>query len=68
MGLSYNGAIVNDSFSATYTINPDCSGSISFDNGVTQNLVVVNKGAEVRFIRTDSPDAVIYGDAKLLRK
>ena len=66
--LSYNGAIVNNSFSATYTINPDCSGSISFDNGVTQNLVVVNKGAEVRFIRTDNADAVIYGDAKLLRK
>ena len=64
--ISYNGAITNVTFTATYSINSDCSGSISFDTGATQNLVVVGKGDEVRFIRTDNANDVVTGVAKSL--
>jgi hypothetical protein len=65
--VSYNGAISRVQFTAAYAINPDCSGSIAFSTGATQNLIVVGKGSEVRFIRTDSADAVVTGVAKSLR-
>ena len=65
--VSYNGTISRVAFTAAYAINPDCSGSIAFDTGTTQNLVVVGKGSEVRFIRTDSADAVVTGEATALR-
>jgi hypothetical protein len=64
--ISFDGAVSTVSFTASYSINPDCSGSISFSNGATQNLVVVGKDSEVRFIRTDNPDAVVTGIANEL--
>jgi hypothetical protein len=65
--ISYNGTVSRVAFTAAYSINADCSGSIAFDTGTTQNLIVVGKGSEVRFIRTDSADAVVTGIAKALR-
>jgi hypothetical protein len=64
--VSYNGSISQVSFTATYSVNSDCSGSITFDTGTTQNFVVVGKGSEVRFIRTDLATAVVTGIAKSL--
>jgi hypothetical protein len=64
--ISYNGAITAVTFTATYSVNSDCSGSIAFNTGATQNLVVVGKGDEVRFIRTDNANAVVTGVAKSL--
>jgi hypothetical protein len=64
--VSFNNAISEVTFTATYSINSDCSGSIAFSTGATQDLVVVGKGSEVRFIRTDEPNAVVTGIAKSL--
>jgi hypothetical protein len=64
--VSYNGSISEVSFTATYNVNSDCSGSIAFDNGTTQNFIIVGKGSEVRFLRTDDADAVVTGVAKAL--
>jgi len=64
--VSYNGSVSNVTFTATYTINSDCSGSASLSTGVTQNLVIKADGSEVQFIGTNSPDAQVTGDAKQL--
>ena len=64
--VSFNGAISQVTFTATYSISSDCSGSIAFNTGATQDLVVVGKGSCLRFIRTDDPNAVVTGIAKSL--
>jgi len=61
--ISIGGAITAVTLAADYTINSDCSGSIAFSSGATQDLVVVGAGSEVRFIRTDNPNAVVTGVA-----
>lgn len=62
--VSFNGSISQVSFTAMYSISSDCSGSIAFNTGATQDLAVVGKGSEVLFIRTDDPNAVVTGIAK----
>ncbi|MBA3913058.1 MAG: hypothetical protein H0X25_04200 [Acidobacteriales bacterium] len=62
--ISYSGAITSSTFTATYAVNPDCSGTIAFSTGATQDLMIVSNGAEIRFIRTDYPDAVVTGIAR----
>ncbi len=64
--ISYNGAISEVTLIAKYSVHSDCSGSIAFSTGATQNLIVVDHGSEVRFIRTDDPNAVVTGIAKNL--
>lgn len=64
--VSYNGSISTVSFTATYTVNSNCSGSASLSTGVTQNFVIKADGSEVQFIGTNSPDAQVTGDAKQL--
>jgi len=64
--VSYNGSVSAVTFTATYTINSDCSGSASLSTGVTQNLVIKADGSEVMFIGTNSPEAQVTGDAKQL--
>jgi hypothetical protein len=64
--VSYNGSVSTVTFTATYSINPDCSGSASLSTGVTQNLVIKADGTEALFIGTSSPDAQVTGDAKQL--
>lgn len=63
--VAYNGAISqNVPLSATYSINSDCSGTVSFSSGATQSLVITSDGEEVQFIRTDNLSAQVTGDAK----
>lgn len=64
--VSYNGSISTVSFTATYTVNSNCSGSASLSTGVTQNFVIKADGSEVQFIGTNNPDAQVTGDAKQL--
>jgi len=61
--VSFNGAITDVSFTATYLVNPDCSGSVSFNTGATQNIVIVGRGSQVLILKTDNPNAVVTGVA-----
>ncbi len=61
--VSLDGAISTVSFTATYTVNSNCSGSATLSTGVTQNFNIKADGSEVMFIATNS-GATITGDAK----
>ncbi len=63
--VSEDGVISTVSFTATYTINSNCSGSAVLSTGVTQNFNIKTDGSEVQFISTNS-GATIVGDAKRL--
>lgn len=63
--VSEDGAISSVSFTATYTINADCSGSAVLSTGVTQNLNISTDGSQVWFISTNS-GANITGTATRL--
>ena len=57
--LSANGNIMRVTFSGTYTVNTDCTGSTKFyvpalDTTVDADLVIDDHGAELRAIVTDS--------------
>jgi hypothetical protein len=52
---------------ATYTVNPDCSGSIKVDLVESQpihfDFIIVNRGKEIRSIQTDQ-GTVITGNLR----
>jgi hypothetical protein len=55
--LSTNGAIqVGDTSSGTYSVNQDCTGSISFTSGnaagISENMVIIGGGTEIFAINT----------------
>ena len=54
--------------SATYTINSDCSGTVTFSSGTTQALIVKTDGSVVYIIRTGPPSTgtVVSGTATRL--
>ena len=62
------GTVSTAPISFTYMINSDCTGSATFSNGSTQNLIVKQDGSEVYILRTGPPSAgtVISGTAHLL--
>ena len=67
---SYNGFIVEETFSGTYSVSPDCNGTASFTGNVVHGtanraLVILGHGREIQFIATD-PGQVITGTLKRL--
>jgi hypothetical protein len=65
---SFNGVIVPlVDMVANYTVNPDCTGSITVDLGAGEtikfNFVIVDRGKELRSIQTD-PNVVITGNLR----
>jgi len=52
---------------ATYTVNPDCTGSIAVDlvggEHINFNFIIVNRGREIRSIETDD-GTVITGNLR----
>jgi hypothetical protein len=65
---SFNGLIVPlVDMGATYTVNPDCTGSITVNLGGGQtinfNFIIVDRGKELRSIQTD-PNTVITGNLR----
>jgi hypothetical protein len=65
---SLNGAIVPFvDMGATYTVNPDCTGSITVDlvggPTINFNFIIVDRGKELRSIQTD-PNTVITGNLR----
>ena len=65
---SINGAVVPlVDERATYTVNPDCTGSIAVDlvggEHINFNFIIVNRGKEIRSIETDA-GTVITGNLR----
>jgi hypothetical protein len=60
-----NGVVTSSVFTATYTVNNDCTGTFTSSSGVMQNLVTTHEGDFVQFIVTFHPAgaATISGDA-----
>jgi hypothetical protein len=52
---------------ATYTVNPDCTGSIAVvlvgGQSINFNFIIVDRGKEIRSIQTD-PGTVITGNLR----
>ena len=59
---SLNGAIADETFSGTYTVNPDCTGSVVRTDGSHFSFVVTPDGSRLDSIRTD-PGTVFSGTA-----
>ncbi|HUI43126.1 MAG TPA: hypothetical protein VL523_14280 [Terriglobia bacterium] len=68
--ISLDGTIIPSTFTATYTVNSDCTGSFSSSSGTTENLVITQDGSEVQFIVTATAlgPATVTGSAKSLGK
>jgi hypothetical protein len=66
-----NGVVSTVAITATYTVNSDCTGTLtSVPAGLSQNLVVKEDGSQVFFIVTAHPAgaATISGEAVRLSK
>jgi hypothetical protein len=63
--VNVNGTVSTASFSGTYTLNPNCSGTLTYSDGETFAAVVVNKGMEIDLISTNA-GSVQTGTAKKL--
>ena len=65
--LSYDGSIIKRSYTGTYTIASDCTGSLvltsSNGNKANYDFVMYNNGKEVNLIETDS-GVIFSGVAK----
>lgn len=66
----YGGSIFPVTFTGTYTVKPDCTGSLTADAGssgiIHRDLVIVDGGKEVEFVSTDT-GLVIAGYMKKQR-
>ena len=63
-----NGVVMPTSFTATYTVNSDCTGSFVSNTGTTENITISRDGSEVQIILTSTPlgPATVIGVAKNL--
>jgi len=65
--LNVEGQITSRTLTGTYTVNPDCTGSVAFTDNLGDtggiNMVIIGNGAEIQFLDTDSGGA-ISGNAK----
>ena len=50
--VSFGGNVAPLITSGTYTVNPDCTGSLNAINSASLNLVIVNDGKEILAINT----------------
>jgi hypothetical protein len=60
---SFNGTILPANTAGIYSVNADCTGSVTFANGVSLNFVAVDNGKEIYFVQT-LPGTVVSGTAK----
>ena len=61
-----NGTVIPTTFTATYTVNSDCTGTFSSSSGTTENVELLLDGSEVRIIVTGTAlgPATVTGLAK----
>jgi hypothetical protein len=54
---NFNGTIVRVDYAGSYTVNPDCSGSVTFTDNLNQtshfDIYVADNGNEFVFVQTD---------------
>jgi hypothetical protein len=50
---SREGVVTHQSRTASYTLDTDCDGTVTFDGGATWRIVVTKDGQEGALIRTD---------------
>ena len=62
--INDNGTIRRVTGTGTYTVNADCTGTISPLEGGAIEIVVVDKGNEFYQMRTDPAGIVLYGVTK----
>lgn len=63
---SFGGTISSDTFTGSYTVNDDCSGTINFVYAfftISGNTVIIDNGKEILLIETN-PGAVASGVLK----
>jgi hypothetical protein len=60
---SRNGTVVQLAFTGVYTVNADCTGSASLSAGQTLDFVILARGDELMWIRTN-PGLVVTAIAK----
>jgi hypothetical protein len=65
-----DGAVIPSSFTATYVVNADCSGSFESDSGTMENIVISRDGRLVQIIVTGLAlgPATVSGTATTLEK
>jgi hypothetical protein len=65
-----NGQVIPSSFTATYVVNADCSGSFQSDSGTTENIVISRDGRLVQIVVTGLAlgPATVSGTATNLEK
>jgi hypothetical protein len=65
-----DGAVIPSTFTATYVVNADCSGSFQSDSGTMENIVVSRDGRLVQLIVTSLAlgPATVAGTATRLEK
>jgi hypothetical protein len=61
--ISREGVILHRTYTATYTVNPDCTGSYEADTSlgvVHADFAIIGNGEEVRNIRTDEGQVLTF--------
>lgn len=58
--LSFGGVIIPRTDTATYSVQTNCTGSVSLAHGVTFNFAVSRSGSEIRFV-VASPGVSVMG-------
>jgi|SRR5947209_2745074 len=65
---SLNGVIARMTFTGTYTVNPDCTGTetVNIEGGPTfhNDAVIVDGGREIRAVNTDPGNVVSFHSQK----
>jgi hypothetical protein len=53
--IVYNGAVMPTSFTATYSVNADCTGSFASSTGTNEDFIISQDGSQVQIIVTANP-------------
>ena len=60
--VSINGTILHSSGSlGTYTVNPDCTGTLSFTGGPSFDISVEVSGRQLKYVGTDPTGGIVVG-------
>ena len=58
---NFNGEIVSEPFSGTYTVKADCTGTLTLQEGLQNDLFIAPDGSMFTFVQTNPPELVASG-------